>query len=71
MFFPAGYRITKRDRVTNIRNARGQIIWKEEEMENEGVYKSTTFDVLGVTPVLDPFGNHIENYALLERAEVQ
>lgn len=71
MFFPANYRLTKRDRVMNIRNSKGQVIWKEEEMEGAGIFKSTTFDVLGVTPVLDPFGNHVENYALLERSEIQ
>ncbi len=72
MWFPANKIITKRDRVFNIRNAKNQILWKEEEIGAEaGIYRATIFEVLGVTPVIDPFGNHIENYALLERAEVQ
>lgn len=72
MYFPANKIITKRDRVFNVRNRKGQILWKEEEYgATAGTYKSTVFEVLGVTPVIDPFGNHVENYALLERAEVQ
>lgn len=71
MWFPATKIITQRDRIFNIRNSKGQVMWKEEETGVGGVFKSTVFDVLGVTPILDPFGNHIENYALLEKAEVQ
>lgn len=72
MWFPAKKIITKRDKVFNIRNSKNEILWKEEEMgASAGVYRATMFEVLGVTPVIDPFGNHIENYALLERSEVQ
>lgn len=77
MFFPSNRILTKRDRVLNIRNKKGQVLWKEEELgdstinDDVVVYKSTVFEVLGVTPVIGPFGEHIENYALLERAEVQ
>jgi hypothetical protein len=59
--------LTKRDRITNVRNQKGEIVWKEEESDNN----ATVFDVLGVTPVLDPFGNHVENLAFLKRAGVQ
>jgi hypothetical protein len=73
MHFPANVVLSKRDRIVNIRTARGQVIWKEEEAgaDTQGVYKATVFEVLGVTPILDPFGNHVESYALLERAEIQ
>ena len=72
MWFPANVIITKRDRVTNIRNNKGVVIWKDEEIDPdaEGLYRSTVFEVTGVIPIPDPFGNHIENMALLERAEV-
>lgn len=66
--FPPNVRLTRRDRVTNIRDAKGNIIWVEEE-RTDGA--PTIFQVMGVTPVLDPFGKHIENSALLERAETQ
>lgn len=66
--FPARVRISKRDRITNIRDPRGNIIWKEEEQRDA---PPTVFNVMGVTPVIDPFGRHIESQALLERAEHQ
>jgi hypothetical protein len=65
--FPASEVISKRDRITNIRNRKGTVIWTEEEYNGA----PTVFEVLGVTPVTDPFGNHVENSALLQRAEVQ
>lgn len=67
MQFPASVTITKRDRVTNIANRKGIIIWREEESDNA----PTIFDVQGVTPVVDPFGNLIEWSALLQRSEAQ
>lgn len=71
--FPARVLLTKRDRVTNIRNRQGQILWLEEELgpDGAGSFRATVFEVLGVTPVIDPFGNHTSNVAMLERAEVQ
>lgn len=67
MSFPASVILTKRDRITDITNAEGEIVWIEEESDSNG----TVFDVLGVTPILDPFGKHVENFALLKRADVQ
>lgn len=70
--FPAQIILTKRDRVTNIRNRQGQILWVEEELPFvSGVFRATVFNVLGVTPVIDPFGKHTSNVAMLERANVQ
>jgi hypothetical protein len=71
--FPANVIVSKRDRITNIRNRKGQILWVEEELapDGEGRFKATVFDVLGVTPVIDPFGKHSSNVAMLERSEVQ
>ena len=65
--FPADVVLTRRDRVTDIRNRDNIVLWKEEEFDN----KSTVFEVNGVTPIVDPWGKHIENSALLQRAEVQ
>ncbi|QAY08716.1 hypothetical protein SEA_GENIE2_55 [Streptomyces phage Genie2] len=66
--FPASVVLSKYDRVTNITNARGDLIWREEEIDQA---PATVFQVMGSTPVIDPFGNHIENTALLQRAQVQ
>ena len=66
--FPKNVVITKRDRITNIRDANGNLIWVEDEYD---VQKATVFNVNGVIPTLDAFNNHIENIAYLKRAEVQ
>lgn len=66
--FPKDVIITQRDRVTKIKGPDGNVQWLEEEY---GVNKATIFDVLGVQPVLDPFGKIIEMSALLTRSEVQ
>jgi len=67
MNFPADVVITKRDRITNVTGPDGTVIWKEEEFSGA----PTVFDVLGITPVVDPFGMLVENFALLQRAGVQ
>lgn len=66
--FPASVRISRRDKITNIRDKSGNVIWAEEERADGA---PTVFSVRGVTPILDPFGRHVENSALLERAETQ
>jgi hypothetical protein len=68
MVFPKSVTLTKRDRLTNVSNSKGEIIWTEEEIDGN---PPTVFLVMGATPVIDPFGNHIENTALLQRAQVQ
>lgn len=66
--FPKDIIVTKRDRITDITDSRGNYIWVEEE---GGSFRPTVFDVKGVAPSLDPFGSVIEYFAMLERAEVQ
>jgi hypothetical protein len=63
--------ITRRDQITNIRSKRdinGPAVWREEEISG---YPPTVFNVMGVTPVFDPFSNLVEYAVLLERSEVQ
>ena len=59
--------ITKRDKITDISSRNGVVLWKEEE--HTGL--PTVFNVSGVTPMFDAFGNHIGNHAMLIRSEVQ
>ena len=69
MNFAPNVRLTKHDRITNIRDRRtGEVMWSEEEIDNN---PPSTFSVKGVTPTQGPFGRHVENVALLERTEVQ
>lgn len=66
--FPPNVLLTRRDRVTNIRDKRtGRLLWAEEEIGGS----ATVFEVNGVTPVIDPFGAHVENFALLQRVDIQ
>lgn len=73
MWVPANVFVSKRDRVTNIRDAKGRIRWVDEEFSDPRlteVPKATVFNVNGVTPLFDAFNNVVENFVLLERAEV-
>lgn len=67
MDFPATFNVSRHDRVIRIRDRNGNVIWKEEESEGQ----ATSFSVMGVTPIVGPFGRHIENQALLKRTDVQ
>ena len=68
LFFPAHVELSRRDRVTNIRDASGLVVWKELERADNA---PTIFNVVGVSPLFDPFGKHIENMTMLERVETQ
>lgn len=71
MWVPASVKISKRDRVTNIKDPRGHIIWLDEEFvdpRTSEVPVATVFNVNGVTPLLNAFNRHTENFVLLERA---
>jgi len=65
MWVPAHIKLTKRDRITNIRNKRGgQVMWKDEESDGG----ATVFNVNAVTPLFDAFNRHTEDFILLEKA---
>lgn len=68
LIFPANVQISRRDRITNIRDSSGKVLWIEEESETNA---PTIFNVNGVSPLTDPFGRHIQSFALLERIELQ
>lgn len=65
---PARTLVTLRDKVTNIRTRKGQVVWSEEESDGN---PATTFDVFRVSPVIDGFGNVVEKAILAKRSEVQ
>lgn len=72
MWVPAGVRISKRDRVTNIRDPRGNIQWRDEEFADpynpNDIPRATVFDVNGVTPLFNAFNRHTESFVLLQRS---
>lgn len=66
MSYPAKFVLNRRQFVTNIRGRDDRILWLEEETG-----QPTVFEVQGSTPTFDPFGRHIDNLAVLKRAEIQ
>jgi hypothetical protein len=71
MWIPANIIVSKRDRITNIRDPRGRIIWVDEEFSDPAVDdtpRATVFDVNGVTPLFNAFNRHTESFVLLQRS---
>jgi hypothetical protein len=68
MTFSAKDVLSRRDQITEIRDSTGALMWQEEEISGT---VPTKFNIVGVTPIADPFGQHVENMALMRRAEVQ
>lgn len=74
MWVPAGVTISKRDRVTNIRDPRGHIMWLDEEYSDpafDDTPRATVFDVNGVTPLFNAFNRMTEQFVLLQRSTVR
>ena len=61
-------RLTARDKIKNIVDANGKAIWYELNYPND---TDTVFDVIGTTPIADPFGNVVGYNSSLQRAENQ
>jgi hypothetical protein len=61
-------RITYREKVTNIRDAKNKSIWTEVDFPTE---TPTVFEVVGSTPITDPFGNVVGYNTTLSRSENQ
>lgn len=61
-------RITTREKVTNIRDMQGNYIWVELDFPTE---TPTVFEVMGTTPITDPFGRVIGYNSSMKRSENQ
>lgn len=86
MWVPPHVNITKGDRITNIKDKNGRIMWRNEEYEprnptkpinvkDPATYnlnvKATVFNVNGVTPTFNAFNEPVEQFVLLENTEIQ
>jgi hypothetical protein len=67
MWLPPDVRITKRDRVTNIRDSRGDLVFLDEEYK-DGT-RSTVYNVQGVTPRFDYTNKLMDQFVLLEKTQ--
>lgn len=64
LWTPAHVKLTKRDRITNIRARRGGgVIWVDD------TNAPLVFNVNGISPLFDAFNKPRENFVLLARAE--
>lgn len=61
-------KINLRHKITNIRNKHGQYVWTELDYPTE---TPTVFEVVGVTPVTDPFGTMLGYNITAKRSENQ
>ena len=61
-------RLTARDKITNICDKMGNVIWKEINFPTES---PTVFEVVGTTPITDPYGNLLAYNTMVKRSENQ
>jgi len=61
-------RLTLREKITNIRNIDNVVIWSEL---NYPIETPTVFEIMGTTPITDPFGKIIGYNSSLKRSENQ
>ena len=61
-------RITVREKVTNIRDNDNNVIWVEINFPTE---TPTVFEVMGTTPLTDPFGKVVGYNSSMKRSENQ
>ena len=61
-------RLNQREKIKDIRDANGEIIWYELNYPNN---TGTVFEVVGSTPISDPFGGIVGYNASLKRSENQ
>ena len=61
-------RLTMREKITNIQDSSGNVIWTEINFPTE---TPTVFEVIGTTPITDPFGNVLGYNSSMKRSENQ
>ena len=61
-------RLTSRDKISNIRTLNNEVIWKEINFPTE---TPTVFEVIGTTPIMDPYGTLLAYNSTIKRSENQ
>lgn len=61
-------KINMRNKISNIRNKDGKFIWTELNYPTE---TPTVFEIIGTTPIADPFGTIIAYSVRVKRSENQ
>jgi hypothetical protein len=60
--------ITFREKITNIRSLDGKVIWEEINYPSN---TPTVFEVIGTTPITDPYGGVLAYNTTVKRSENQ
>jgi len=61
-------KITLREKITNIRDLEGNVIWEELNFPTN---TPTVYELMGITPMTDPFGGVIAYNSTVKRSENQ
>jgi hypothetical protein len=61
-------KITLREKITNIRDAEGNVIWEELNFPTN---TPTVYELMGITPMTDPLGGVIGYNSTVKRSENQ
>jgi len=61
-------KLNMRNKLTNVRTKKGTVIWSEINYPTE---TPTVFEIIGITPVTDPFGEIIAYNTMAKRSENQ
>jgi hypothetical protein len=61
-------KLSLREKITNVQSADGEVIWAEINYPTE---TPTVFEVIGTTPITDPFGSVLGYNSTLKRSENQ
>lgn len=61
-------RLTAREKITNIRDSNEEPIWTELNYPSD---TPTVFEIIGTTPITDPFGQVLAYNSTLKRSENQ
>jgi len=69
--WPAHYKLSAQDRVTNIRSANNVLIWDEGDHGSRNGIIPTVFQLTGITPIVGFDSKVTEYYSVLKRAQVQ
>jgi hypothetical protein len=61
-------KITLREKITNIRDAEGTVIWEELNFPTN---TPTVYELMGITPMTDPLGGVVGYNSTVKRSENQ
>jgi hypothetical protein len=65
MKVPARYRLYTTDRVTEIISRTGELLYVDDQVPN--ATRPAVYNVVGSTPINDPFGRTVEHHVLLKK----